>query len=105
MYELYKILNVDINSNKKQIKTSFYKLAKKYHPDKNCNIDNKVFCKIKNAYDILYNDEKRKTYDKNQQLKIKQFNNHQKNKQYEVYINIMSNIFNYSVDNFLKNYK
>ena len=105
MYELYKTLNVDINSNKKQIKTSFFKLAKKHHPDKNSNIDNKYFYKIKNAYDILYDDEKRKIYDKNEQLKIKQFNNHQKNKHYEVYINIMSNIFNYSVDNFLKNYK
>ena len=35
----YQILNVDINSSTKEIKKHYYKLAKKYHPDKTKNND------------------------------------------------------------------
>lgn len=62
---LYMILNLEKDCSKEDIKKSFKKLAVKYHPDKNNNSDysKKKFIKIKEAFDILYDDIKRKKYD------------------------------------------
>jgi DnaJ-class molecular chaperone len=61
---LYNLLHVNKYSSKNDIKKSFIILAKKYHPDKNKNINShNQFIKIKSAYDILINDETRKKYD------------------------------------------
>lgn len=62
--ELYKTLNVDKKATKKQIKDSFRKMAKEYHPDKNPGSDNDKFVAINNAYSILKNDSKREEYDR-----------------------------------------
>jgi len=60
----YKVLGVDKNASKKDIKKSFRKLAVQYHPDKNDspNAEEK-FRKIAEAYEVLSDDEKRRQYD------------------------------------------
>lgn len=62
---LYKILNLNPNASDKQIKKAYLKLALKYHPDKNKNKSKSSdeFIKIKNAYDILSNENSRAEYD------------------------------------------
>lgn len=58
----YEILEIDSKATKEEIKKKYYLLSKKYHPDKN-NGEDEHFKKIKEAYDILYDDEERKKYD------------------------------------------
>lgn len=59
--DYYKILNVNLDSSKEEIKKNYYKLCLKYHPDKN-NGDDTHFKKISEAYEHLSNDKKRKIY-------------------------------------------
>ena len=59
--DYYKILELDVGCTKEDIKRNFRSLCLKYHPDKNNGEDEK-FKEIKNAYDVLIDDEKRKKY-------------------------------------------
>lgn len=59
--DLYEILQVEPNCSINDIKKSYYKLAKIYHPDK-VNGDTETFQKINNAYNILNNEVSRKQY-------------------------------------------
>ncbi|MBZ2175741.1 molecular chaperone DnaJ [Schnuerera sp. xch1] len=65
MRDYYEILNVSKDSSQDEIKSSFRKLAKKYHPD--LNPDNKEseqrFKEINEAYEVLGDPEKRRRYD------------------------------------------
>ena len=77
MKDFYAILGVDKSSNKEQIKSSYKKLALKYHPDKNMeNKDEaeKKFKEISEAYEILSDDEKRRNYDNGQNIVINNSN-------------------------------
>jgi len=58
----YKILEIDKNSTKDDIKKSYRKLSLKYHPDKN-NGDDEMFKKINEAYNILIDDEQKIQHD------------------------------------------
>lgn len=50
----YEILEVTENASEKEIKDSFRKLAKKYHPDKNNTKEAKsIFSQILSAYEFL----------------------------------------------------
>lgn len=61
----YYILGVSKNCNKDEIKKTYHNLILKYHPDKN-NDENarEMFIKIKTAYEILIDDEKKEMYNK-----------------------------------------
>lgn len=61
----YKTLNVSENASPEEIKTSFRKLAMKYHPDKNPGDKSaeENFKKINEAYMTLSDPHKRKEYD------------------------------------------
>ncbi|MDD2935279.1 MAG: molecular chaperone DnaJ [Candidatus Pacebacteria bacterium] len=60
--DYYKILGVEKNSSKTEIKKAFHKLAHKYHPDKKGG-DEAMFKKISEAYSVLSDDNKRSEYD------------------------------------------
>ncbi len=62
MKDYYKILGVDRNSSKDDIKKAFRKLAHKYHPDKEDGDEGK-FKEASEAYSVLSNDKKRAQYD------------------------------------------
>ncbi len=62
--DYYRILGVDKNSTKEEIKKSYKKLAKKYHPDLNKSSDaDEKFKEINEAAAILADDQKRTQYD------------------------------------------
>ena len=63
MDDYYEILELDKNCTKEEIKKKYHKLSLKHHPDKNGGHGSQYFIKINEAYEILYNDEKRKLYD------------------------------------------
>ena len=64
--DYYNILEVDKNATKGDIKKSYRKLSKKYHPDLNPNDPEceEKFKEIANAYSVLSDDEKRGNYDR-----------------------------------------
>lgn len=65
MKDYYDILNVSKDASQAEIKSSFRKLAKKYHPDLNPNNKDaeQKFKQINEAYEVLSDQEKRRRYD------------------------------------------
>ncbi|XBC42422.1 MAG: molecular chaperone DnaJ [Buchnera aphidicola (Meitanaphis elongallis)] len=63
--DLYQILGISQSSDERDIKKAYKKLAMKYHPDRNQGnkASEEKFKKIKEAYEILSDTEKRATYD------------------------------------------
>jgi molecular chaperone DnaJ len=64
--DYYKILDIDKNASKEDIKKAYRKMAMKYHPDK--NPDNKEaeakFKEAAEAYEVLSDDNKKSNYDR-----------------------------------------
>ncbi len=60
--DFYKLLGIEKNASKDEIKKAFYKLAAKYHPDKKDG-DEAKFKEINEAYQTLSDEKKRKEYD------------------------------------------
>ena len=72
--DLYKILEIDYSATKEDIKKAYYRLSKKYHPDKNNDEDaHEKFNKIHSAYEILINDKLRNEYKKMNDLEKSNF--------------------------------
>ncbi len=62
--DYYDVLGVDKSASEADIKSAFRKLAKKYHPDLNKEPDAaEKFKEVQEAYDVLSDEQKRKTYD------------------------------------------
>lgn len=63
--DYYKLLDIKDNASKHDIKRAYHKFALKYHPDKNKASDaEEKFRAIKEAYQILKDDQKRELYDR-----------------------------------------
>uniref|UniRef100_A0AC34RBR3 J domain-containing protein n=1 Tax=Panagrolaimus sp. JU765 TaxID=591449 RepID=A0AC34RBR3_9BILA len=65
MQNYYEILGVQKTATATEIKKAFYTLSKKYHPDITGSNEaaTKEFVRIKEAYDVLKDKEKRQAYD------------------------------------------
>lgn len=61
--KLYDLLGVSPTASESEIKRSYYKLAKEYHPDKNTEHGEK-FKEISFAYEVLSDQRKRRIYDR-----------------------------------------
>lgn len=62
--DYYEVLGVDKNASDAEIKSAYRKLAKKYHPDINKEAGAaEKFKEIGEAYSVLGDEQKRKTYD------------------------------------------
>ena len=89
-FNLYELLNLPIDCSINDVKKTFRKLIKQFHPDKITNIEEKLYYNITIANQILSNQESKDSYDKwlinsnlnhgslksnfkNEQLNIKQF--------------------------------
>ncbi len=74
---LYEILNISPKANSVEIKKAYRREAKKYHPD-NEHYNKEKWSNLQLAYEILSDEEKRKTYNKNYYSKYSEsyfFNN------------------------------
>ena len=62
--DYYEVLGLAKGASKEDIKAAYRRLAKKYHPDinKEAGAEDK-FKEVQEAYDVLYDDQKRQTYD------------------------------------------
>lgn len=62
--DYYDILGVGKNATAAEIKSAYRKLALQYHPDRNKTKEAEMkFKEVTKAYEVLSNEEKRKTYD------------------------------------------
>lgn len=61
----YDVLNLNDRADKRAIKSNYYKLSKKFHPDLNPNNKEakKMFVEINEAYAVLGNEATKKRYD------------------------------------------
>src|SRR3989338_1670915 len=61
--DYYKVLGLNKNATKEEIKKSYKRLARKYHPDNKETGDEERFKEINEAASVLGNDDKRQQYD------------------------------------------
>lgn len=63
--DYYEILGLDRNASQEEIKKAYRKLARQYHPDVNKASDaEERFKEVKEAYDVLSDEQKRAAYDR-----------------------------------------
>ena len=96
MIDYYEILEITPNASPEIIKKQFRKLSLKYHPDKNKEINSEKFILIKEAYDILIDEDKRNIYDYQRKFSfLKDYDLHEIDIEYlfdtNIYINKIDN--------------
>lgn len=103
--DYYKILGVEKNSTTEDIKKAFRSLARKYHPDitKNDKLLEEKFKDIFEAYEVLADEEKRKTYDDLNKKDVIKFDSKKKNN--GAFSDFFHSMFGTVKDNTLKNIK
>jgi DnaJ-class molecular chaperone len=115
---LYQILEIDSNAQQETIKKAYKKLSLKYHPDKQINspLSNEdksnAFIKIREAYEVLSDPDKRKKYDREISINnlakndlesvIQEFQNMLSNKEYIIFMDILDNKIKQSLLNNIK---
>ncbi|KAF7897920.1 uncharacterized protein EAF01_008886 [Botrytis porri] len=60
----YAALGISHNAVAQDIKNAFFALAKTYHPDKNNGGPTKEFIKVRTAYEVLSDKDRRSSYDR-----------------------------------------
>ena len=61
----YDVLSISPKATQSQVKSAYYVLSKKYHPDMNQTVEGqRVFAEIAEAYEVLGNVSKRRQYDR-----------------------------------------
>lgn len=96
MSNYYEILGINKNASENEIKKAYYKLAMKYHPDKNPNnkdAENK-FKEINEAYEVLIDKDKRNKYDLYGKDFNKNINSNFTNDIFKAFFNFNNDIFN-----------
>lgn len=115
---LYQILEIQPDSSGEIIKKAYRKLSLKYHPDKQKNVKlseeekSQQFIKIRNAYEILIDTDKRQKYDKELLINnfektnfnniIQEFQNMLSSNEYIIFMNILDNKIKQSLLNNIK---
>lgn len=67
----YAILGVSPGATAEAIKSAYRKKANQYHPDKNASPDAATrFREVQEAYEVLSDEERRKTYDDNRRRSL-----------------------------------
>ncbi len=62
--DYYEVLGLSKSASKEEIKKSYRKLAKEFHPDRNKSADaDTKFKEVQEAYDVLSDEQKRSAYD------------------------------------------
>ncbi len=62
--KILEVLGLKTDAQEKDIKTAYFKLAKKYHPDLNPSADARdKFEKVSKAYETLSDSSKKEVYD------------------------------------------
>lgn len=62
--DYYNVLKINDDANENEVKTAYFKLSKKYHPDLNQDKDAaEKFRQINEAYDVLGSKDARRRYD------------------------------------------
>jgi molecular chaperone DnaJ len=62
--DYYEVLGISKSASQDEVKKAFRKLAMQYHPDRNKASDaESKFKEINEAYEVLGDSEKRRTYD------------------------------------------
>jgi curved DNA-binding protein CbpA len=97
--DYYKFIGVSPEATEKEIKSAYYKLAKKYHPDLNGGKQTNEFKEMTNAYDILSDAKKKQEYDA---MRKSSFDASDAYSSYGKYSGQSQNYGNYSNNNYYK---
>ena len=94
--DYFKTLGISRNATDKEIKSAFRKLARKFHPDLHPNDERaeSEFKEINEAYEILSNEDKKKSYEqflnywfKNRDGKSRDFSKENNDQRFDEYLN------------------